>query len=748
MKTVKVIPPHTFQALMRKALLITLFCCTSYLSVMVQAQKDKWILYPTEVDFNAGPSFPSLNFPSPSPMLAMPYHHENSVHDATGNLLFYYQDGNIFNKKGEWVGSYPLFIGTCGGEAVILPMPGRCQSYYLVTLHTYPLANFSIFMQEITINPDGSFYISDSQYLDGHPVSSPLHGNTGSAGASKIISGTAADRFLYVAVNSMGQVRRYRMSSSGLQFDGIETVFSGDNTYGSELEISPDGQWMAWSVGNTVYLYNFFLLDYNVISIGASNHTINGLEFSLNSQHLAAGVRGQGIALIPVNAPASFSYIPNSANYSHSFIEAGKDGNLYMVNHLNGNLYQLLSDFTTFVATEVAVYSSKGTFMSQAAYVLPDQIDGEGTASFYGIPPVQIQHLRIEQLELPNTISGAIPAFYNCDNIDLQIGYSGQPASYVVKLYSVDPATGQQIFGAPFLNFTKTFVGAPPAAIDLKCLDDPLNCHLFNGYFTQAFAIEITLHGQCSSSTLKGYLRVFDAPNGAADIKLRITPGNGPSLLPSHMPSAPCLAGLYSGGLSLANSNGDITYYRIQMQETNCSTGAVMQNLYNGPPTVVQSVSTLNFGFNSFEINGATGYFILNNFLNRCIRVTAEVGNNCGYVSDFSYVRFNGLYLTGAEESAPPLAQDEWVQPIDAAEVEIAVYPNPTHEYWQFRLKLAATDILGITLLDLAGRTLNYRQMTPGSTDVMLSAAGLAPGVYYYCIQTAAGVLKGKLLKQ
>jgi hypothetical protein len=48
------------------------------------AQKDQWLLYPTEVDFPAGPSF----LAGPVTSGGTPYICENSVFDENGDLLF------------------------------------------------------------------------------------------------------------------------------------------------------------------------------------------------------------------------------------------------------------------------------------------------------------------------------------------------------------------------------------------------------------------------------------------------------------------------------------------------------------------------------------------------------------------------------------------------------------------------------------------------------------------------------------
>ncbi|MBX2927643.1 MAG: T9SS type A sorting domain-containing protein [Saprospiraceae bacterium] len=549
------------------------------------------------------------------------------------------------------------------------------------------------------------------------------------------------------------------MSNTGIAFDGTETTFTAENEPSSELEISPNGQLMAWSVGDVVYLYN----------IGASwtpitlEGIVSGLEFSHDSQFLLASVEGQGIAVISVDPPNNHTYIPNSSNFGKTYIEAGKDGKMYCV-HRNGNLYEIWPDLNTMMATELTVYSNEPGIanMTRGGYTLPDQIDGEGDEFFYNVPPLIITDLTIEALSIPQAVGGVVPAFYNCDNIDLSVDYSGQATDYMVRIYSVDPVTGIQVFGSPFLDYTGTFSGAPPAFIDLRCIDDPVNCDLFDDYLTQTFAVEIRLDGACTKRARLGYFRVFGAPANPADIKLQINAGNGPICSASHNPATPCTAGLFSGAVSLSNSNGDITFYRIDIDETDCTTGTVIQNLYSGPATQVSSIPALVFGFNSFEINGSTGYFILNNFLNRCIRVSAEVGNNCGSSTDFSYVLFNGAYRYGdpdrfniSNDAATLSADDTGNASMEAAQQgnegealrTVLVFPNPARDAWQFQFSGPLPGPGNITLTDAIGRTLRVLRVDAGAIDFSISAENLPNGVYYYRINTEKQPIAGILVK-
>ncbi|GJM32127.1 MAG: hypothetical protein DHS20C18_11280 [Saprospiraceae bacterium] len=71
--------------------------------LLTWTQKDKWVVYPRVVDFDAGPSYQAINFSNPSANLTTPYIAENNlVFSARLNLytmkhLLLYLAGILFS---------------------------------------------------------------------------------------------------------------------------------------------------------------------------------------------------------------------------------------------------------------------------------------------------------------------------------------------------------------------------------------------------------------------------------------------------------------------------------------------------------------------------------------------------------------------------------------------------------------------------------------------------------------------------
>jgi len=711
---------------------------------MVHAQKDKWALFPNEVDFDAVPTPPgitAIGFTSPDMSLTTPYKRENSVYDENGDLLFYYQDGNIFDADGQLSGGnsyHSSSTSTVSHEVVILPVPGTCSNYCIFTIHSLPLSTFFLVAQEVAVGSGGALTVSTEQV-----VGTTLSGNTGSIGASKIVGGTEANRVIYVAVNTMGEIHQYFMSSTGTVAGAVLTTFTGSSDYGSELEVSPDGNLIAWSVGQQVYIYSF-------IAEGRLHNTeldgqVMGLEFSAGSDVLLASVSGVGIVRINMTSPFAEAMISGSANFDNTYLEASKEKRIYAVNDNDDELYAIEPDLMTITPTSTVVFSNLAGF-----FTLPDQIDGESDDSFYGVTPISLDNLSIDDLDLPVAVGGVIPAFYNCDNIDLVVEYTGTPTSYGIEIYSVNPSTGTKITGIGYLDYADNFSGEPDIPIDLRCIDDAVNCDLFDGFFGQTFAVRVVIRTKCEAVDRIGYFKVYDAPT-AASIKLEVLSGDplDDECPAAHTPTSPCVGGTYSCTVLLSNSSGDFTYFQVSIDETNCSTGAVIQNLYNSPATALNVGSTLSFGVNSFVINGSTGHFAnpANGWVGRCIRVTAEVGNNCGSDSDYTYILFSGQYLGGGSEDEKLLAR-KLADRMQDGQTPFSVFPNPANDVLNIQLPNGASnEVIGIAIMDATGRVLKQVHQEDENGTIPVSISDLPSGAYHYRIRTPQHVTSGTFVK-
>ncbi|MCB0566631.1 MAG: T9SS type A sorting domain-containing protein [Phaeodactylibacter sp.] len=703
-----------------------------------QAQKDKWLLYPTEVDFDSGPGFSPFAFSNPHPDIDIPYSYENSVFDENGNLLFYIQDGSIYNAAGQLEGNFEF--GAPMKEIGIAPVPGECSTYCIFYMQTFAPATLRFGYMEVVIDSYGNVsYVSMPVTADAYP------GNGGSLSVSQIIPGTTADRYIYVAAYATGRIYRYIMDATGVHFDQVVAEFDGKNDLGSEVEISPCNTHIAWSIGGTAYVHNLQNGQQEELSIPKGD--IAGLEFDYDCEDLYLSHSKEGIIQWHFGEEG-FTETLEPEGFGKTHLEVGKDDYMYLVKEGEsaGEFWQLRTADNTFVpiGVEIGVYSD-GAAATVDAFALPDQIDGEGDASFYGVPPVVANGLAINSTNLPEDITQGAPVFYDCNPIELEVDYSGQPTGYLLSIVSVDPATGDPLIGSPFLNFQGTYSGAPGPSIDLQCLQDPLGCGLFDNYLGQTFLLILSMGNSCSGARATGYFQVFGAPADVTAINLNVYSGTGPLCPASQNISAPCLGGTYSAGLNFSNANGDVGFYVVKIWEVDCSSGAILDFLYDGPVENVNTSSQLIRSFSSFEINGSTVYFGNNNFVGRCIKASVEVGNACGSIEDFSYIEFDGAYRPGQGE--PDYAQR---RSFAKETLLTAAYPNPVATQWNLQMEIAKEGQVALSVFSQSG-ALSMRQeqyMETGNHLWQLNLADLPAGVYWYRLRRPdATLVSGKLIK-
>lgn len=702
-----------------------------------QGQKDKWLLYPTEVDFDAGPGFSPFVFSNPHPDISTPYIYENSVFDEGGNLLFYIQDGGIYNRDGELEGNFAFSAQM--KEVGVAPAPGTCGTYCVFYMEAYP-SDMIFGYIEVVVDSNG-----DVSYVNGPFIEQEFSGNSGSLAVSQIISGTAADRYIYVVPYAEGEVFRYIMEENGLFFDQVVTSFEPENDLGSEVEISPCNSHLAWSIGPFAYVYG--LESGQLHELFISEGYISGLEFTYDCLDLYLSHQTEGIVQWRFGEEG-FTEILDKEGFGRTHLEVGKDNRMYLVRAGEGagELWSLETDFNFFIpiGVEISVYSDDVAATADA-YALPDQIDGEGDGAFYGVPPLEINGLAINGTGLPEDLTQGVPVFYDCTPIELEVDYTGLSASYTLSIVSVDPLTGLPLTGSPYLNYQETNSGGPDPAIDLRCLQDPEGCGLFDNYLGQVFLVSVAMSNECSEAGASGYFQVFGAPADVTAVNLEALPGNGPHCLSSQDINAPCPGGTYSTQLNFMNANGDVTFYRVKIWEVDCNTGAEIAFLYDGPVENVSSVNELSRGLNSFEINGSTGYFATNNFVGRCIKASVEVGNACGSAEDYTFIQFDGMYRPGPGEPG-----HVYSHPASQEALLAEAYPNPVLDNWALEMEITTSGILELEVFSQSGALLlkEERYVEPGPGLWQLNLDHLPAGAYWYRLHgPAIPPVSGKVIK-
>lgn len=167
--------------------------------------------------------------------------------------------------------------------------------------------------------------------------------------------------------------------------------------------------------------------------------------------------------------------------------------------------------------------------------------------------------------------------------------------------------------------------------------------------------------------------------------------------------------------------------------------------LYDGPVENVNTVNELSRGVNSFEINGATGYFANNNFVGRCIKASVEVGNACGSIEDYTFIQFDGMYRPGPGD--PAYAQS---RSIPKKTFLKAAYPNPVTDTWYLQLEVNIPGEWQLAVFNQSGAALLQQEqhLEYGPNLWHFNLGHLPPGAYWYQLHgPGATPVSGKLIK-
>lgn len=719
-------------------------------SLHAGAQKDKWLLYSTEVDFDAGPSFSMYNFPAPGAGLETPYVVENAVFGEDGELYFFLQDGGVYNKNGLLLHTFSDTDGSLLKKEIgIAPAPGQCRTYCIFFLEATAFVGLHFNFFEMTVTGNGN-----PSYIGNTVTADIMSGNHGSLTVSQIVEGTVADRHIYVVSNAEGAVYRYLMTTTGLFYDGLVTAFPSDNDYESEVEVSPCNRHIAWSAGPAAYVYNMASSQLYTLNVGPGS--FSGLEFAGDiCQDLYLSHRRKGLIQWRFGEEGFTEFIPESEAFNITQLERGKDGFIYLVKNglPAGALWRLdvVNNFLESVNAEINVFSNLYGGATDDVYALPDQIDGEGDDSFFGVPPLHITGLDINQFALPPQDFSEPPVFYNCGPIELNVAYEGAPSGYRINIVSVDPVDGQPVYGGQYLNYQADFPGTPSGPIDLRCLDDPILCSLFDNYEGQMFLVTVRIRDRCSVGQASGYFRVFGPPSTPADIDFRILAGDGPVYpAPATDINNPALSTVY-GTIDLTNSNGDITFYQLQVWEVDCGNGQNIGALYDSGPKIITSVSELAFNLAALEINGITDYFGANQYDidGRCIEVSVTIGNNCGTESAYTYIKFREIDPPQLVLLSPGMEAGR-LQALAGEELSgIRAFPNPTSAAWSLAWPVSAPGLYTVRLFSPSGQLVERREVYLDKGEALLdfSLEGQPAGAYYFHIFSTAQSHFGKLIK-
>jgi hypothetical protein len=394
-----------------KCLLVMLFVTTA---IFAQIQLPDWSM------FRPNTSGANADFTGGSPMVTptsqlpvatddagnalLEYRATNSWYDCNNALQFYVVSAAgktyIYDPAGvkyTHLGMPSLnHVATAGNEITIVPVPNSCGYKFhvivggcIIEIHIYTKQIFSVtsFSSGFIFNPVASklefphavkytpagyrvYFIYGFRTLNYKEV-------TFNAASFTITAGTPR--------NLMGTVG---YGPSGMTFSDVF----------SEMEISPDGSLLlfaddAWlrvhDVNNLLWNWRTLFAPPNTPPPSPTQH-LAGLEWASNSTRIfytiydPANPSRDGIYYRDYPVSSTYIFVPGSAAFSHSQIEMGRDGNLYVAKadglwRINNSTGAVSSMSITPVGGPAPLISNEGNpagVTNSSIYTLPDQIDG------------------------------------------------------------------------------------------------------------------------------------------------------------------------------------------------------------------------------------------------------------------------------------------------------------------------------------------------------------------------------------
>jgi hypothetical protein len=737
------------------------------------------------------------------------YSVSNGAFDVNGNLLFYIKDENVFNASGVIVGQLGggYIGGSCMGgyllqtlrEIAIVPVPGSCNDYYAIFIKTsvgsgsyafYTKINCTSGVVTVT-NASGPYSNTcNSVFFSGYQAFGigACGDIPGGIAVSKIVSGSGstAKRYLYVAGGtsyvSTSSITKYDITSTGIanptSFGSIGTLVGSD--YGTmELELSPDGQYLAWSnygfsnqTGNKVFVQKLNSLGLNTLAPQIYTlNAIKGLEFdktpSYPNLYVAGGILGSSTLAKINTATQVVTNITPLLDVSNTFLELAKNGNILALSSWKSSSLRLMELNTT---TNAMTYQTEWANSRSTIYgfggvaTLPDQIDGEDYTSFTGNQYVALTGITLNSQVLGATCSAGNPSLYNCAPINLNATYLNgitTSSSYKIEIHKLDGScVNIPLINDPTaLNYVGAWVsGAVPASLLISNLYDVYNNSLISSH-AGSYSVSVSVRDVCGNiSTQSGIFNLLEAvlPNPLLEIynTYYTSPAN------TYLPAAITIGAAIPIGATTANfringSTGTVSSYNVTIDQVS-NTGAIIKsNIYNTttPTSNISTISTI--ALNSLCVSSAIwapvvppagancagtsnylgywGYNSAQNSLGNYYKLTLTLINPCSSASAFSYLYVNNAYARLAKPGEVAIANE-------ALQTNLTVYPNPSTTLVNFALSSEVDDVYTIEVYDVMGKKVatvaTNQALSKGIHALEFNSANLTTGIYTYKINS------------
>jgi hypothetical protein len=426
---------------MKKTLLITLFLLVTQVRSFSQ-QMNNWYIGPYKIDMTLPTPVPSIITPAfGSNTAATAVQSANGFYDnnGTGSLIFYTTDGNVYDYNNTLIGTIP----NGASEIAIVPfgtnIGNTCQRKYNI-FTTFGGFQNKVFLFHTVL--DMNSYSLTTTKIDSMPFGSEF----GAIAVGQ--ENNLGDRYLYFLVGSgtnqgppSGRIDKLTIFKNGTVGNSsvlypttnLPNNYPGIEIFTRELDLSPDGNWLAWasyeksSVNSPFSKYHLLALNnttgevntsygsaaYQQFNIAAANDNYNtagfrGVEFYQfgNTTRLFMGAGNNGIYYNEISIPFVNNPIQvlssggtNTSTYGLSQIELAYNGFMYSgsgrpimnigaFNPSAFNPYIILSINTpsfNIPNPPKATYSAQ-PYPNSTLYTLPDQIDGQDYSTLVQAP--------------------------------------------------------------------------------------------------------------------------------------------------------------------------------------------------------------------------------------------------------------------------------------------------------------------------------------------------------------------------
>lgn len=791
------------------------------------AQMNTWVTPPIQYNMTSITT-PTSPLYSGAPSSGS-YEVANGAHDINGTLLFYVQGTNVMNPNGTVAGElggnftavYPYTQNSAWiqGEVAIVPIPGACKQFYVIYIRNNGQYIGEAFYTKVNCS-SGSVVVTNNGAIVNWTGPAPLYlsfhgypafsiGGTGNStsgiAVSKIASGSDATAVRYLYTCGSNGIVKYDITASGISnATSFGTLSSSagaltGNDYGTlELELSPDGNYLAWSsAGGASPTNKVYYCPLNVANGMPSRiaspyvdyvalNSIKGLEFDKSATPVlyviggttATNVYGKMTVSLTPSTPVFTAISGTGYDLSQSFLEFSKYGRMYAISA--GATPKLVSIGLPSGAisgslSKQVYFDSRHNYSPwcpsfSSAYTLPDQIDGQNYNDFGGYSVVSINPLSINSLPLYYSIgsgtyfilqgdcdNGGIREVYTCNPVTLNTSFTGgTPSEYKIDITAVD-ASCTIVTGGTHMAYVGSWTsGSVPSSLDLRSLTDGSGNTLYtssgNHYIT------VSVKNACGIITSQsGYFNVL-SPIVSTNLEIYDYTNPGVYLAPSTNVGSPNLVGTATIGFRVNNSTGNFTSMEVKVDK------------------FVSGVFSGNVFTQSKAYSGATAltYEALNNY---CVPTSAYAwaslpgisGNACTVTSPTSYsgekgffAYTNGLYsynntykltvtLSNACGSSvsyayiKPVAINQRIGNAGNTATEInsntaLVYPNPSNNEFNLNLVNEADDVYTINMYDVTGKLVKNIAtniaFTKGSQTIQVSTVDLPQGIYTYKINS------------